>query len=152
MRKASEPIAITGGTLFQATLTLVGSIGILLYLDAELALYTFLIFPVMAIGSLAFRIASADAYRRTRETISAITAYLQETLSGIRVVRAFAQEPRHRAKFGQLNDLNRDANLTTVNLNAAYFPGVEFVSAVATVGILIIGGAQTLAGGIENRG
>ena len=86
-------------TLFQASLTLVGSVAILLYLDAQLALLTFLIFPVMAIGSLAFRIASADAYRRTRETISAITVYLQETLSGIRVVRSFAQEPRHRAHF-----------------------------------------------------
>jgi ATP-binding cassette subfamily B protein len=136
-------------TLFQASLTLVGSVGILLYLDAELALLTFLIFPVMAIGSLAFRIASADAYRRTRETISAITAYLQETLSGIRVVRAFAQEPRHRAKFGQLNDANRAANLVTVNLNAVYFPAVELVSAVANVGILIIGGRQAINGDVE---
>jgi ABC-type multidrug transport system fused ATPase/permease subunit len=136
-------------TLFQATLTLIGSIVILLFLDARLALLTFLIFPVMAIASLAFRIASADAYRRTRETISAITAYLQETLSGIRVVRAFAQEPRHRAQFGRLNDVNRDANMVTVNLNAAYFPGVEFVSAVATVGILIVGGRQAINGDVE---
>ena len=136
-------------TLFQATLTLVGSVAILLYLDAELALLTFLIFPVMAIGSLAFRIASADAYRRTRETISAITVYLQETLSGIRVVRAFAQEPRHRTHFADLNDVNRDANLVTVNLNAAYFPAVEFVAAIATVGILIVGGGQAIDGDIE---
>jgi ABC-type multidrug transport system fused ATPase/permease subunit len=136
-------------TLFQASLTLVGSIAILLFLDARLALLTFLIFPVMAIASLAFRIASADAYRRTRETISAITAYLQETLSGIRVVRAFAQEPRHRAQFGYLNDVNRDANMVTVNLNAAYFPGVEFISALATVGILIVGGRQAINGDIE---
>jgi ABC-type multidrug transport system fused ATPase/permease subunit len=136
-------------TLFQASLTLVGSVAILLYLDARLALLTFLIFPVMAVGSLAFRIASADAYRRTRETISAITSYLQETLSGIRVVRAFAQEPRHRARFAELNDVNRDANLVTVNLNAAYFPAVELVSAVATVGILIVGGRQAINGDIE---
>jgi ABC-type multidrug transport system fused ATPase/permease subunit len=136
-------------TLFQASLTLIGSVIILLFLDARLALLTFLIFPVMAIASLAFRIASADAYRRTRETISAITAYLQETLSGIRVVRAFAQEPRHRAQFGRLNQTNREANMVTVNLNAAYFPGVEFVSAVATVGILIVGGRQAINGDIE---
>jgi len=80
-------------TLFQASLTLIGSIVILLLFDVKLALVTFLIFPVMAVGSLVFRIASADAYRRTRETIGRITAYLQESLSGIRVVRSFAQEP-----------------------------------------------------------
>ena len=136
-------------TLFQASLTLIGSVVILLFLDVQLALMTFLIFPVMAIGSLAFRIASADAYRRTRETISAITVYLQETLSGIRVVRAFAQEPRHRAHFAELNDVNREANLVTVKLNAAYFPAVEFVSAVATVGILVVGGRQAIDGDIE---
>ena len=136
-------------TLFQATLTLVGSVAILIYLDSKLALLTFVIFPVMVIGSLAFRIASADAYRRTRETISAITVYLQETLSGIRVVRAFAQEPRHRAHFAHLNNVNRDANLVTVNLNAAYFPAVEFVAAIATVGILIVGGGQAINGDIE---
>ncbi|MDX6721780.1 MAG: ATP-binding cassette, subfamily bacterial [Solirubrobacteraceae bacterium] len=135
-------------TLFQASLTLIGSIVILLLLDVELALLTFLIFPIMAIGSLAFRIASADAYRRTRETIGSITAYLQESLSGIRVVRAFAQEPRHMARFAALNRLNRDANMTTVNLNAAYFPLVEFISAAATVGLLIIGGSRVISGDI----
>jgi ABC-type multidrug transport system fused ATPase/permease subunit len=136
-------------TLFQASLTLVGSIVILLLLDVELALITFLIFPVMAAGSLAFRIASADAYRRTRETIGSITAYLQESLSGVRVVRAFAQERRHGSRFAALNQTNRDANLVTVNLNAAYFPGVEFVSSVATVAILLIGGARVISGDVE---
>jgi ABC-type multidrug transport system fused ATPase/permease subunit len=136
-------------TLFQASLTLVGSIVILLALDVKLALITFLIFPVMAAGSLAFRIASADAYRRTRETIGAITAYLQETLSGIRVVRAFHQEPRHRARFAELNRINRAANMTTVNLNAVYFPGVEFLSSVATFALLLVGGAQVISGDIQ---
>ncbi|MGZ6642396.1 MAG: ABC transporter ATP-binding protein [Solirubrobacteraceae bacterium] len=136
-------------TLFGATLTLVGSVAILLFLDVKLALITFLIFPVMLAGSLAFRIASADAYRRTRETVAQITAYLQESLSGIRVVKAFAQEPRHRAEFRRRNEVNRDANLVTVNLNAAYFPAVEFVSAIATVAILIVGGSQVIAGDIQ---
>jgi ABC-type multidrug transport system fused ATPase/permease subunit len=135
-------------TLFQATLTLVGSIVILLLFDVQLALLTFLIFPVMAVGSFAFRLASADAFKRTRETIGAITAYLQETLSGVRVLRTFAQEPRHMAQFRDLNAENRAANMTTVNLNAAYFPAVEWVSSLATVGILLYGGHQVLAGHI----
>jgi ABC-type multidrug transport system fused ATPase/permease subunit len=135
-------------TLFSATLTLVGSIVILLVFDVQLALITFLIFPVMALASLAFRIVSADAYKRTRETIGAITAYLQETLSGVRVVRSFAQEPRHRAQFDALNARNRDANMTTVNLNAAYFPGVEFLGSVATVLLLVVGGYQAINGEI----
>jgi ATP-binding cassette subfamily B protein len=135
-------------TLFQATLTLAGSIVILLLFDVQLALLTFVIFPIMAVGSFVFRLASADAFARTRETIGALTAYLQESLSGIRVLRSFAQEPRHLDRFSELNAENRAANMTTVNLNAAYFPAVEFVSAIATVGILLYGGHQVLQGDV----
>jgi ATP-binding cassette subfamily B protein len=133
-------------TLFQSGLTLVGVVVILVVLDPHLALLTFLALPILAVGGLAFRIASADAYRLTREKIAWITGYLQETLSGIRVVRAFGQEPRHIARFRELNEENRDANMTTVNLNAAYFPAVEFLSALVTVEILVIGGLEVING------
>jgi len=136
-------------TLFQSSLMLVGTIVILALLDLELALLTFLIFPLLFAGSLAFRIASADAYARTRNTIAAITGYLQETLSGIRVVRSFGQEPRHLRRFSELNDENRDANMKTVYLNASYFPAVELVSALATVGILLYGGYQFMDGDVS---
>jgi ATP-binding cassette subfamily B protein len=139
-------------TLFSATLTLVGTAAILLFLDAELALITFLTFPVLAVGSVIFRIASAGAYRLTREKIASITAYLQETLSGIRIVRAFGQEPRHLKRFAELNDENRDANMKTVYLNAAYFPAVELLSAVATAAILLYGGNQVFDGGAVTIG
>ena len=64
-------------------------------------------------------------------------------------MRAFGQEPRHRARFAELNRINRAANMTTVNLNAAYFPFVEFLSAVATFALLLIGGAQVISGDIQ---
>jgi ATP-binding cassette subfamily B protein len=111
-----------------------------------LALLTFLALPLLLVGGVAFRIASADAYRRTREKIATITGYLQETLSGIRVVRAFGQEPQHLERFAELNRDNRDVNMTTVRLNAAYFPAVELLSALVTVEILVIGGIEVIQG------
>ena len=133
-------------TLIQSSLTLLGVVVILLVLDFHLALLTFIALPILGLGALAFRIASADAYRLTREKIAGITGYLQETLSGIRVVRAFGQERRHIAQFKALNEENRRANWTTVKLNAAYFPGVELLSALVTVEILLIGGIEALNG------
>ncbi|MHB1567677.1 MAG: ABC transporter ATP-binding protein [Solirubrobacteraceae bacterium] len=133
-------------TLIQSSLTLFGVVGILLVMDFHLALLTFLALPLLAVGALLFRIASADAYRITRERIAAITGYLQETLSGIRVVRAFGQERRHLAQFQALNDANRAANMTTVKLNAAYFPAVELLSALVTVEILVVGGIEAING------
>ncbi len=133
-------------TLVQSGLTLIGVLVILVVLDSHLALLTFLVLPVLAAGALAFRIASAGAYRLTREKIAAITGYLQESLSGIRVIRMFGQEARHIARFGELGDENRAANMTTVRLGAAYFPAVELLSALVTVEILVIGGIEVIDG------
>ncbi len=133
-------------TLFQSGLTLIGVVVILFVMDPHLALLTFLALPLLAIGGVLFRIASADAYRLTREKIASITGYLQETLSGIRVVRAFGQEPRHLARFHELNEDNREANMKTVRLNAAYFPAVELLSALVTVEILVVGGIEAING------
>ena len=105
-------------TLFQSGLTLIGAVGVLLYLDVKLALLTFCVVPFVAGASIWFRLISAGAFRRTRETIGSITGYLQETLSGIRVVRSFGQEPAHEARFAELNEDNREANMVTVRLNA----------------------------------
>jgi ABC-type multidrug transport system fused ATPase/permease subunit len=131
-------------TLFQSTLTLLGVVIIMLLLDVGLALVVFLTFPLLAIASVVFRILAASAYRITRERIAEVTAYLQESLSGVRVVRSFAQERRHVERMGELNELNRQANMKTVYLNASYFPAVELLSAVGTAVILLYGGYQAL--------
>ena len=131
-------------TLFSSTLTLVGVVVIMLVADVQLALVVFLTLPLLAIASLVFRIVAASAYRITRERIAEVTAYLQESLSGVRVVRSFAQERRHIERMAELNELNRQANLKTVYLNASYFPAVELLSAIGTAVILLYGGYQAL--------
>jgi ABC-type multidrug transport system fused ATPase/permease subunit len=142
---------VTSGvvTIFSSTLTLVGVVVIMLFLDLQLALITFLTFPLLAIASVVFRIVSAGTYRATRERIAAVTAYLQETLSGVRVVRSFGQEPRHQEVMTDLNEQNRDVNMKTVYLNASYFPAVELLAAVGTAVILIYGGSQAIDGAIQ---
>jgi ATP-binding cassette subfamily B protein len=136
-------------TLISSTLTLIGVIVILLAIDPLLALVTFLTFPLLAVGSIVFRIASANAYRLTREKIADITAYLQETLSGVRVVRSFGQEDRHLTEMARLNEENRQVNMRTVYLNASYFPAVELLSAIGTAAILLFGGYEVLNGNVE---
>jgi ABC-type multidrug transport system fused ATPase/permease subunit len=142
---------VTSGvvTLFSSSLTLVGVVVILLLLDLQLALVTFLTFPLLAVASIVFRIVSHGAYRATRERIAAVTAYLQETLSGMRVVRSFGQEDRHLTAMTELNEANREANMKTVYLNASYFPAVELLSAVATAAIVLYGGALAIDDAIQ---
>ena len=136
-------------TLFSNILTLVGVVVILLLLDWHLALLTFCVLPLLLITSLVFRRYSAGAFKETRERISAITSHLQETLSGVRVVRSFGQEERHISRMTELNVLNRQANMKTVYLNATYFPATELMTAIGTAVILLYGGYQTVYGNIE---
>jgi ABC-type multidrug transport system fused ATPase/permease subunit len=142
---------VTSGvvTLISSGLTLGGVVAIMFLLDAKLALVTFLTFPLVAAASVVFRVASHGAYRATRERIAAVTAYLQETLSGVRVVRSFGQEPRHLDAMTELNEANREANMRTVYLNASYFPAIELLSAAATAAIILYGGNQAIDGAIQ---
>ena len=136
-------------TLFSSGLTLIGVVVIMFALDVKLALVTFLTFPLVAAASIVFRIASHGAYRETRERIAAVTAYLQETLSGVRVVRSFGQEPRHATAMTELNEANREANMRTVFLNASYFPAIEMLTAVGTAAIILYGGSQAIDQAIQ---
>jgi len=135
-------------TLFANLLTLVGVVAIMLLLDWRLALVTFAVLPLLLITSLIFRKYSAGAFRETRERIALVTAHLQETLSGVRVVRAFGQEGRHINRMTELNEANRQANMKTVYLNASYFPATELLTAVGTAAILLFGGWQAIEGNI----
>ena len=148
--EALNQLVTTGAvTLLSSGLTLIGVVTIMLLLDWKLALVAFLTFPLLAIASVVFRIVSHGAYRATRERIAAVTAYLQETLSGVRVVRSFGQEERHATAMDELNEANREANMKTVYLNATYFPGVELLSAVATAAIILYGGTQAIDDAIQ---
>jgi ABC-type multidrug transport system fused ATPase/permease subunit len=135
-------------TLFSNVLTLFGVVVILLLLDWRLALITFSVLPLLLITSVVFRYYSGGVFRQTRERIAAISAHLQETLSGVRVVRSFGQEERHVERMDVLNEANRDANMKTVYLNATYFPATELLTAVGTVAILLFGGYQAINGEI----
>ncbi len=136
-------------TLFSSVLTLIGVVVIMFLLDVKLALVTFLTFPLVALASVVFRVASHGAYRETREKIAAVTAYLQETLSGVRVVRSFGQEARHGAAMTELNEANREANMRTVFLNASYFPAIELLTAAGTAAIILYGGSQAIDHAIQ---
>jgi ABC-type multidrug transport system fused ATPase/permease subunit len=148
--EALQQLVTTGVvTIFSSSLTLIGVVVILLALDVKLALITFLTFPLLALASVIFRIVSSGAYKATRERIAAVTAYLQESISGMRVVRSFGQETRHVDEMTELNEANRQINMTTVYLNAAYFPAVELLAAVGTAVILLYGGSQAINGALE---
>ena len=124
----------------QNTLLLVGTAGVLFFLDWRLALATLTVFPLMAIATTLFRIWSARAYRRMRERLADVTATLAEDLAGARIVQSFRRERGNAEAFGEISDSYRVANYRTVQLNAWYFPFVGLLGSAATAIVLAYGG------------
>jgi ATP-binding cassette subfamily B protein len=142
---------VTNGAmvLFQSLVTLLAMVLIMATQSLLLTLACLAVLPMVALASFVFRVVSTDVYRETRERIGVVTAYLQETISGVAVVRSYGREERHVDEFSDLSAANRDANMRSVNLNAIYFPAIEFLQAVSMAVILLFGGYLVIDGRIE---
>jgi len=132
-------------SLVTNSLTFIGAIVFLFILDWRLALATLTILPLLIGATLVFRAKSARAYAQVRNKIGDVSAHLQESISGIRVLKAFRREQSDYQKLDVANAAYRDVNMRTVVQSGLYFPSVEFLSAVAVVIVLWYGG--TLIGG-----
>jgi ATP-binding cassette subfamily B protein len=147
--EALDQLVTDGVTsLVQNTLMLFGTIVILFFLDWRLALATLLVFPLMSLATAVFRRRSSRAYRRVRERLGAVTAALQEDISGMRVLQSFTREEQNAASFRSVNEHYREANQETVVLNGLYFPFVDFLSSAATAIVLGYGGYLVFDGNL----
>ena len=130
--------SITG--MARSFFVLIGIVVAMLIMNWQLALVTFAVVPVMVIIANYWRRHVRDAYRATRSRLSLINSYLNESISGIRVVKSFAREDRNFAYFNNLNLSFFDANVDAARLAALFFPSVDFMGALATALVVGFGG------------
>ncbi|GGL33785.1 ABC transporter ATP-binding protein [Phycicoccus endophyticus] len=126
--------------LVTAALTLLGTAGILLYLDVELGLVALACGPALALLTNWFRKASARSYRVTREKVALVIVHFVESMGGIRAVQAFRREPRNEEIFDDVNDQYRAANLVAFRLVSLFMPGIRLVGNVTIAVVLLYGG------------
>jgi len=117
-------------------LRMIGVAAFLFYLDAHLALLTFLVVPVLAVAALVFRFKVRAAFRKVRVRIARINAYLQENVTGMKVIQLFTREKRNFREFDGLNADHRDAWYESIRYDSALFSAVELASNL-TVAIII---------------
>ena len=134
--------SITG--LFRSFFTLTGIIIAMLILNWRLALVTFAVLPLMIALTNYWRTRVRGAYRATRQRLSLINGYLNESISGIRVTKSFVREAKNSQHFDDLNYSFFDANVDASRLAAIFFPGVDFMGSLATALVVGIGGYLVL--------
>lgn len=140
----SSGVVVVFGDLF----TLIGIVVAMFLLNWKLALVAIAVVPLMVVATFFFRTRLRGAFREVRLKTAAINSYLQEHLSGVRIVQLFRIEGRTESRFAGINARLRGANLDTVKLFSVFFPILEMISALALALIILRGGFLTLDEGM----
>ncbi len=136
----------TGGVvaLFGDVFTLLVITIWMLAVDVRLALVSFAVIPFMFAAARIFQTTVRHAYRDIRVKLARINAFLQEHVSGMRVVQLFGIEAQTAERFDGVNRAYLRANLDSIFAYAVFFPTIEVLTSVALASILLYGGNQVL--------
>lgn len=132
-------VAIVGDVV-----TLVGIMVIMLVLNWKLALATFVVLPLVVWATFLFKMRVRDSFREIRQRVAQLSAFLQERVVGMKVVKLFNREKLSQQDFGAIGSRLLEANLRSVRYFAVFFPGIELLSSIALAMILWVGGGLIL--------
>ena len=139
----------TGQGVLQAvnTVVLYGSILTLMFtLHWKLALISLITMPFIGYAAVTYGTRVRPMFSRMQRQWAQLTAVLQENITGVRVVKAFAREPFESEKFATENQIYLERNITATRLQALIYPLMIFISALGTITILWFGGREVMAG------
>ncbi len=132
----------------RAIMLVVCVVPVLFAIHVELAIYSLVMLPFLIVGAYIFFQQVKSAFQVTDESEGAMTAALQENLTGIRVVRAFARQTHEKQRFGVKNADFRNKNYRLIQLMAYYWSISDFFSMTQLGIVLIAGGYFALQGSI----
>lgn len=113
-------------------LSIVCVLGVMLYIDPMLTLIALIPFPIIIIATYYFKESINRSFFKVRNAVAALNAFVQEHLTGMQVVQAFAGEKRESSRFQRINREHRNANISAIFAYSVFFPIVEIVLALST--------------------
>jgi ATP-binding cassette subfamily B protein len=117
-------------------LTILITLGTMFWIDWRLTLISLVPFPLMIVATYYFKESVNKSFIRVRNAVAALNAFVQEHITGMQVVQAFAAEERELGKFRKINSEHRNANIKAIFAYSVFFPVVEVVLAIST-GLLV---------------
>lgn len=128
--------------------TLLAISALMLVTDWRLALASFAVIPVVYWVSSVFRGKVRGSYRDIRTRLARINAYLQERITGMRVVQLFGRENTEAEQFRELNQGHLQANLDSITYYALYFPAIEILTTIALASLIVAGAHRVEIGSL----
>lgn len=117
-------------------------------LDWRLALVTISVMPIMIYATFWFKQRVRDAYRDTRKQVARLNSFLQEHVTGMRIVQLFGREEEEMQRFKGINDDHQQAHIKTIFYFALFWPMVDLVASAALGLIIWYGGLSAMVGGV----
>ncbi|MCB0528570.1 MAG: ABC transporter ATP-binding protein [Saprospiraceae bacterium] len=128
-------------TILADLMTLTAVLFIMFYTSWKLTLVVLVVFPLLIWGSYKFKESVRKSYEKVRNHIATMNAFLQERITGMRIVQIFNAEAREAEKFRQINRDYTSANLRSILAYAIFFPVVDIISALS-LGLMVWYGAR----------
>ena len=122
-------------------LSIISILGFMFYVDWRLALISLAPFPVLIVATYFFKESVNKSFIAVRNAVSNLNAFVQEHITGMAVVQAFAVEDNEFEKFKKINKEHRNANIRAILAYSVFFPVVEIVLAFS-IGLLVWWGAN----------
>lgn len=124
-------------------LSIIAVLAYMFYVDWKLTLICMTPFPVLIVATYIFKESVNKSFIRVRNAVAQLNAFVQEHITGMAIVQAFASENREFTKFNRINKEHRNANIRSIFAYSVFFPIVELVLA-SSLGLLVwwAGGAQ----------
>jgi|UniRef100_UPI004049E415 ATP-binding cassette, subfamily B, multidrug efflux pump len=135
----SEGLIVIIGDVLQV----VAIIAVMLYTDWKLTIVVLIPMPFLMVASYVFKEAIKSAFQDVRTQISNLNTFLQEHISGIRIIQYFAREDQEMQKFRKINAKHRDAHIRSNWYYSIFFPVVEIISAIS-IGLLVWYGSRSI--------
>ena len=110
--------------------------GVMLYMNWELALIVFAILPILIFATKIFQKAMKSAFQDVRAEVANLNTFVQERITGMRIIQLFSREKLEYEKFKDINDKHKKAWIRTVWYNSIFFPVAEVLPSIA-IGLVV---------------
>lgn len=117
-------------------LTIVVTLTTMFFINWELTLICLIPFPIMIVATYFFKESVNKSFIQVRNAVAALNAFVQEHISGMQVVQAFAAEEKEMAKFDTINEHHKTSNIKAIFAYSVFFPVVEVVLALS-IGLIV---------------
>jgi ATP-binding cassette subfamily B multidrug efflux pump len=131
-------------TVFKDIFILTGILAVLLYLNWKLALVCFVLLPFIFGLTLLFSSLARQAFRELREKVAKINAFLQERITGMRIVQLFATEEFQKKTFAEINHENYVAGMKQIRVFAVFMPVMDLFLSFAVALLIWHGGGKVV--------